>query len=123
VSFTDIASPIPHIRSGKLVALGATGSARGPALPNLPTLTEQGYKFDADGWYGIFATAGTPAAIVTRLNQEIGKILAAEDTRQKFLQANMGIPPHKNAQQFASTVRSDIELWQALARKANLKID
>lgn len=123
VAFTDIASPIPHIRSGKLVPLGATGSARGPALPDLPTVTEQGYKFDADGWYGIFAPAGTPAAIVNRLNQEIGKILAMDDTRQKFIQANMLIPPHKNAQQFGSTVRSDIELWQALARKAKLKID
>lgn len=123
VSFTDIASPIPHIRSGKLVALGATGSARGPALPELPTLTEQGYKFDSDGWYGIFAPAGTPPAIVARLNQEIGKILATEDTRQKFTQANMGIPPHKNVQQFTGTVRADIELWQGLARKANLKID
>ncbi len=123
VSFTDIASPIPHIRSGKLVALGATGSARGPALPDLPTLTEQGYKFDADGWFGIFAPAGTPAAILIRLNQEIGKILTTEETRQKFTQSNMGIPPHKSVQQFSNTVRSDIELWQGLARKANLKID
>lgn len=60
---------------------------------------------------------------MARLNQEIGKILATEDTRQKFTQANMGIPPHKNVQQFTGTVRSDIELWQGLARKANLKID
>lgn len=49
VGFTDIASPLPFIRSGKLLAIGATGSARGPALPDVPTVTEQGFKFDADG--------------------------------------------------------------------------
>lgn len=123
VAFTDIASPIPQIRAGKLVAIGATGSGRGPALPDLPTLTEQGYKFDVDGWYGIFATAGTPPAIVNRLNQEIGRILSTDEMRRKFAEQNMLIPPHKNAAQFASTVKSDTELWQSLAKVAKLKID
>ena len=123
VAFTDIASPVPHIRAGKLVALGVTGSSRGPALPELPTLTEQGYRFDSDGWFGIFAPAGTPQSIIDRLNSEIGKAMALEDTRAKFAQRNMAIPPHKTAAQFAETVRSDLTLWQGLAKKANLKID
>ena len=123
VGFTDIASPIPHIRAGKLTALGVTGSARGPALPELPTLTEQGFKFDSDGWFGIFAPAGTPPAIVARLNQEIGKAVGMEDTRKKFAVQNMSVPPHKNAAQFAATVKADMDIWQPLARKANLKID
>ena len=123
VAFTDIASPIPHIRSGKLVALGATGSARGPALPDLQTVSEQGFKFDSDGWFGIFAPAGTPPAVVARLNQEIGKAVALEEVRQRFNQQNMAIPPHKSAAQFAAAVRSDIDLWQSLAKKANLKMD
>lgn len=123
VAFTDIATPIPHIRSGKLVALGATGSARGPALPDVPTLTEQGFRFDSDGWFGIFAPAGTPPAIVERLNQEIGKAMALDETRRSFAQQNMTVPPHKSASAFAATVKSDIALWQPLARKANLKVD
>lgn len=123
VAFTDIGSPIPYIRSGKLVALGATGSARGPALPDLPTLSEQGYQFDSDGWFGIFTTAGTPPSNVTRLNQEIGKIVSMEETRKRFAMQNMGVPPHKNAAEFAATVKSDIEFWQSLAKRANLKID
>lgn len=123
VAFTDIASPIPHIRAGTLIPLGATGSARGPALPELPTLTEQGYKFDVDGWYAIFAPAGTPPAIVSRLNQEIGRILAAPEVRQQFAQQNMLIPPHKDAGQFGATVKSDIELWQSLAKAAKLKLE
>jgi tripartite-type tricarboxylate transporter receptor subunit TctC len=123
VGFTDIASPIPHIRAGRLVALGATGSARGPALPEVPTLTEQGFKFDTDGWFGIFAPAGTPMAIVNRLNQEFGQAMANEEVRKRFAAQNMGVPAHKNAAQFAATVKADVELWQGLAKRANLKAD
>ncbi|MBL8287307.1 MAG: tripartite tricarboxylate transporter substrate binding protein [Rubrivivax sp.] len=123
VAFTDIASPIPHIRAGKLVAIGATGSGRGPALPEVPTVTEQGYKFDADGWYGVFAPAGTPPAIVKRMNEEINRILATEEMKAKFHQQNMLTPPIKTADQFAATVRSDVELWQALAKSIKLKIE
>jgi tripartite-type tricarboxylate transporter receptor subunit TctC len=123
VGFTDIASPIPHIRSGKLIALGATGSARGPALPEVPTVTEQGFKFDTDGWFGVFAPAGTPQAIVNRLNQEFGNAMAQEEVKKRFAAQNMGVPPHKNAMQFAATVKADTELWQGLARRANLKPD
>ena len=123
VGFADIASPVPHVRAGRLVALGVTGSRRAPALPDLPTVAEQGYKFDADGWYGIFAPAGTPMDIVRRMNAEINKLLATEDMRQKFIAQNMPAPPIKSAEQFAATVRSDIALWQGLAKGINLKAD
>lgn len=123
VAFTDIAGPIPHIRAGKLVALGVTGSGRGPALPDLPTLTEQGYKFDANGWFGIFAPAGTSPAIVRRLNEEINRVLATEPMRQQFATQNMAPPPIKTVEQFAATVKSDIALWQSLGRTAKLQVD
>ncbi len=123
VGFTDIASPIPHIRSGKLIALGATGSGRGPALPEVATVTEQGFKFNTDGWFGIFAPAGTPAHIVNRLNQEFGAAMANEEVKKRFAAQNMGVPPHKSAAQFAATVKADTELWQGLAKRADLKPD
>lgn len=123
IAFTDIASPIPHIRAGKLVAIGATGSGRGPALQDVPTVSEQGYKFSADGWYGVFAPGGTPMPIVRRMNEEINKILATDEMKQKFMQQNMLAPTTKSAEQFAATVRSDIEMWQALAKTAKLKIE
>ncbi|MBP6900259.1 MAG: tripartite tricarboxylate transporter substrate binding protein [Burkholderiaceae bacterium] len=123
LAFTDIASPLPHIRSGKLVALGATGSARGPALPDLPTLAEQGYKFEAEGWFGVFAPGGTPPAIVQRMNDEINKALALPEMRQRFADQNMLVPAGKNAQQFAATVKGDLQRWQALAKAINLKAE
>jgi tripartite-type tricarboxylate transporter receptor subunit TctC len=123
IAFTDIASPIPHIRSGKLLAIGATGSGRGPALPDVPTVSEQGYKFDTDGWYGVFAPTGTPPAIAKRMNEEINRILATDEMKQKFRAQNMLIPPEKSADQFARTVKADIETWQSIAKRINLKID
>jgi len=123
IAFTDIASPVPHIKAGKLVAIGATGSGRGPALPDVPTLTEQGYKFDADGWFGIFAPGQTPVPIVQRMNAEINKILATDEMRQQFRSQNMLQPPIKSAEQFAATVKADMEMWQGIAKATKLKIE
>ena len=123
VAFTDISSPLPHIRNGKLVALGATGSARGPALPDLPTLAEQGYKFDAEGWFGVFAPGGTPMPIVQRMNEEINKALASPELRQRFADQNMLVPPARSAEQFAATVKGDIQRWQGLAKAIKLKAE
>lgn len=120
VAFTDVASPLPHIRSGKLVALGATGAARGPGLPDVPTLAEQGYKFDAEGWFGVFAPAGTPPAVVQRMNEEINKALATEELRQRFTAQNLTIPPARSAVEFAEIVKADIRRWQGLAKAINL---
>jgi tripartite-type tricarboxylate transporter receptor subunit TctC len=123
VGFVDIASPVPHIRSGRLVGLGCTGSSRGPALPDLPTLSQQGFKFDTDGWYGVFTSAGTPQSLINRMNQEINRILATDEVIQKFASNNMPKPPIKTADQFAATLKKDVETWQGLAKVAGLKID
>jgi tripartite-type tricarboxylate transporter receptor subunit TctC len=123
LAFTDITSPLPHIRSGKLVALGATGSARGPALPDLPTLAEQGYKFDAEGWFGVFAPGGTATAVVQRMNDEIGRIIGTPEMKQRFADQNMLVPAHRNAEQFAGIVRGDMHRWQELAKAVKLKVD
>ena len=121
VGFTDIQSPIPHIRSGRLVGLGQTGSQRWPATQDLPTLSEQGYKFEADGWYGVFAPAGTPTAIIDRLNEEINRLQKTDVVRQRIEGQNMIVPPSRNARQFAASIKRDAAIWQGLARTTNLK--
>lgn len=123
LGFTDIASPVPHVRSGKLVALACTGAKRGPALPEVQTLTEQGYPFNKEGWYGVFAPAGTPQDIVQRLNAEINRILANDDVVQKYAQQNMPRPATKTVAQFSAIVRDDVMAWQKLAKEAGLQID
>ena len=120
VAFTDIASPIPHMRSGRLVGLGQTGSQRWPATQDVATLSEQGFKFDADGWYGVFAPAGTPAEIIDRLNEEINRLQKTDEVRQKIEGQNMIVPPSRTAKQFAASVKKDAAIWQGLAKVTDL---
>jgi tripartite-type tricarboxylate transporter receptor subunit TctC len=121
VGFTDIASPIQHMRSGKLVGLGQTGSQRWPATQDVPTLAEQGYKFEADGWYGVFAPAGTPMEIIDQLNAEINRLQKTDEVRQQIEGQNMIVPPSRSAKQFATSIQKDAAIWQGLARVTDLK--
>lgn len=121
VGFTDIQSPLPHIKAGRLVALGQTGSQRWPATKDLPTLAEQGYKFEADGWYGVFAPARTPQAIIDRLNVEINRLQKTDAVRSSIEAQNMVVPPARTAQQFAASIKQDAAIWQGLAKTTNLK--
>jgi tripartite-type tricarboxylate transporter receptor subunit TctC len=121
VGFTDIQSPLPHMRNGRLVALGQTGSQRWPATQDLPTLSEQGYKFEADGWYGVFAPAGTPVEIIDRLNAEINRLQKTDEVRQKIEGQNMIVPPARTAKQFAASIKKDAAIWQGLAKTTDLK--
>ena len=121
VGFTDIASPIPHMRAGRLVGLGQTGSQRWPATRDVPTLSEQGYKFDADGWYGVFAPAGTPTEIVDRLNEEINRLQKSDEVRRQIEGQNMIVPPSRSAKEFAASIKRDAAIWQGLAKVTDLK--
>lgn len=121
VGFMDIASPIPFMRNGKLVALGQTGSRRWPATMDVPTLAEQGYKFEADGWYGVFAPAGTPPEIIQRLNAEIYRAQHSPEVREKIEGQNMIVPADISAQEFAASIKRDAVIWQGLAKVADLK--
>ncbi|WP_137917405.1 tripartite tricarboxylate transporter substrate binding protein [Hydrogenophaga sp. 2FB] len=121
VGFMDIASPIPHMRDGRMVGLGQTGSQRWPATQDLPTLAEQGYKFEADGWYGIFAPSGTPQAIVDRLAEEINRVQLSDEVRKRIEGQNMVVPPKRTAKQYADEIKKDAKIWQGLAIAANLK--
>lgn len=121
VAFTDIASPVPHIREGRLSALGTTGSRRWPATQQVPSLTEQGYKFDADGWYGVFAPAATPQAIIDRMATEINRLQQRDEVRQRIEGQNMIVPPARTAREFAESIRADAAIWQGLAKVTNLR--
>ena len=121
ISFVDPSTALVHIRSGKLRPLVCIGTRRGPALPDVPTMTESGYKFDVDAWYGIFAPAGTPTSIVRRLNEEANRITQLPEIRSRFTALNMADPPTKSAEQFAQTIRDDIQAWGAVIKSADIK--
>lgn len=121
IGFVDSTTSLVHIRSGKLRPLLCSGTRRGPALPDVATMTELGYKFDVDAWYGMFAPSGTPSSIVRRVNEEVNRILMLPDMRARFTALNMPDPPIKTVEQFAQTVRDDIQAWGAVIKSADVK--
>jgi tripartite-type tricarboxylate transporter receptor subunit TctC len=85
VMFSSLVQTTPHIRSGKLRALGTGGSARNPVLPDVPTIAEAGVPgYEAVNWWGIVAPAGTPAAIVDKLHTEITAVQNSDEVKKHF---------------------------------------
>jgi tripartite-type tricarboxylate transporter receptor subunit TctC len=86
MTFSSMPPSMPHVRSGKLRALGVASATRSPAAPEVPTMSEAGAAdFVATNWFAYFVPAGTPAAVVSTLNAEINRALQQEDVREKLL--------------------------------------
>jgi tripartite-type tricarboxylate transporter receptor subunit TctC len=110
-----------QVKAGKARALAVISDKRATPLPNVPTSKEGGFEnFVVDIWYGILGPAGMPAAIVTRLNSEINKALAAPDMKERLLQA--GIQPLGNTpEQFASFIRSETQRFAKVIKDAGIQ--
>jgi tripartite-type tricarboxylate transporter receptor subunit TctC len=112
---------IPHYKAGTLRLLAQTTQARSPALPEIPTYQEAGIKeLVLDQWIGVFAPPGTPAAIVERLNGEIGKALTEAGVRKNLLEAAME-PVGGTPEQFMQQVREDFTKLGRLVKELNIK--
>jgi tripartite-type tricarboxylate transporter receptor subunit TctC len=119
----SLTSALPHIRAGKLKALGVTSVTRSPLLPSIPTLAEAGVKnYEMTPWYGVFAPAGTPPSIVSQVNADINKILEQPDVKARF--ALIGAEPvPATPEQFAAQVRTDMARWGKLIKELAITID
>src|SRR6185295_12513859 len=106
--FPGLAAALPHIKAGKMRALAVTGTKRHPLLPDVPTFEELGYKgFDGVQWYGIVGPPKLPAPIVTKLNDEINKLLANPELRER-LSSEALEPMPMTPDQFGRYIRDDI---------------
>lgn len=112
----SLTSALPHIRAGKVRAIGVTSARRSPLLPNTPTVAESGVPdYEMNPWYGVFAPAGTPAAVVARVNADINKILAMPEVKDRL--ATMGAEPlPQSPEQFSAMVRRDMARWGRLIK-------
>lgn len=123
VLFVGLGGALPHIRAGKLVPLAVTEGRRSALMPDVPTATEQGVSgVEVNAWYGMFAPAATPAAVLARVNQEVNEVLKLADVREKFLNAGLE-PLGGEAQVLAGFMRSDDQRYGAIARALNIKAD
>lgn len=123
VAWVDASSSVSLIQTGRLRALAISGSRRGPAFPNLPTLTEQGFKFDSDAWYGIFARKGTPSVVINGVNEHVRAALKSDALQARFLQLNMAETPQRTPIAFAQTVKDDLAIWKGIVRDNNIQVE
>lgn len=116
-----INTAIGQLKDGKLVALGVSTRRRAEVLPEVPALAEQGLKdFDISLWFGMWAPAATPAAIVQKLNAQVTAILQNPDVREQFAKLGIGPVPMK-PDEFARFVRSEIANYQRIVKDANIQ--
>lgn len=123
VAWADPSSPVPLVRSGRIRAIAISGNARGPQLPEVATLGEQGYRFEQLGWFGLFAPAATDPAIVKRLAEEVNKVQASPEMAALMKNMNFEPPPVKTQAQFRDIVRNDLQAWKKLAADAGVTLE
>ncbi|HEU0202388.1 MAG TPA: tripartite tricarboxylate transporter substrate binding protein [Burkholderiaceae bacterium] len=124
MSFTDVLTALPHINAGKLRVLGVTTAKRSQALPNVPTLAEQGVKdFDVSVFFGIVVPAGTPQATVDRLNAAFTAVLKQADVRRSLVAQGLEIEPNTTPAQLATFMQSEVTKWREVVKASGATAD
>jgi tripartite-type tricarboxylate transporter receptor subunit TctC len=123
LSITDLAAALPHIKAGKLKAFAVTSPKRLNNLPEVPTLSESGLTgYDSTGWFGLVAPAGTPAAIIQRLNTEFTAALNDEAIKTQMRQSGME-PVATTTEGLDAYIKSETQKWAKVIRQANIKLN
>ena len=117
--FTSLAAGVPHMKAGRLRALGVSSGKRHPAMPDIPTFQEAGLKDVAVLlWYGVLAPNGTPKEIVDLLNREIGKALQAQDMRERFAAQAIDISG-AGPDEFRTFLQRELSTWRDVVKRSN----
>jgi tripartite-type tricarboxylate transporter receptor subunit TctC len=118
-----VTAPLPFIHSGRLRALAISSATRHRLLPEVPTFTELGYpEIEEYTWVGFFAPAGTPPAVVQKLNEAINRVLQMRDVRE-HLESLTFAPVGGSPQQFAEYVRSEVAKWAVVVRQTGARLE
>ncbi len=123
VLFSSTATALPHVKSGKLKAIGVTTAKRIPALPDVPTVKESGLPgYEVILWHGLIGPKGLPKAVVDRINGEVNKALKLKETDDQLqndgVSAAGGTP-----EQFGATIKKEIGVWKKVAADAGVKVE
>ncbi len=123
VMFLDVATALPHIKSGRIKAIAAASSKRLELLPNTPTINESGVPgFEASSWLGVVAPAKTPASVISKLNTTINRILAETEVRARMAAAG-GETMQSTPESFSRYQLAEIKKWGDIIRQSNITPD
>ena len=122
--FDNLPSAMPQIKAGKLKALAVTSAERSAAVPDLPTVAEAGplKGYEASSWFGLLAPAGTPADVVSRLQQETAKALGSPALKERLL-AQGAIPSGMSPPDFAKMIAAETKKWAEVVKASGAKVD
>ena len=124
VAFFNMASLLPHIKSGRLKALAAVPAQRLPELPNVPTLAEQGFAgIGTNAWQGLFAPAATPKPVVDKLYAAVAAALNKPEEKDGLAKKMMAVSVSPSPQAFSELVRKETQEWGQFLRGANIKVE
>jgi tripartite-type tricarboxylate transporter receptor subunit TctC len=122
-SFSPIGNTLPFVKDRRLIALAVTTTVRSPSLPEVPTVAESAIPgFEWDQWYGLFAPAKTPRAIVNQLSKEMARVLALPDIRER-LAFRGSVPKPSTPEQFDMFVRAEVEKVTKAIKAGGIKIE
>ena len=123
LAFTDLGSTSAFLKSGRIRALAVTSRQRTPLAPDIPSATEAGLPaWVASGWFGLAAPAGTPSAVISRLNAETTATLRQSDVRKRIL-ATYNEPSPTTPEEFGDFIRAEIANWSKVVRDAGVKLE
>jgi tripartite-type tricarboxylate transporter receptor subunit TctC len=120
--FAPISAALPHVREGKLVALGVSSAKRSSVLPNVPTIAESGLPgFDYNLWVGMFAPAGTPPNVIEKLNRDVNLVLREAEVRERMMSLGAEAMP-MSAAEFDRFVRAEMDDAAKVVKAAGIKV-
>jgi len=123
IMFSSLVQTTPHIRSGKLRALGIGGLTRNPVLPDVPTIAEAGVPdYEAVNWWGIVAPAGTPAAIVEKLHKAVGEVQTSAEVQKQFSSEGAAIVQMSPAE-FGAFIEKEMKKWERVVKEGGIKAE
>jgi tripartite-type tricarboxylate transporter receptor subunit TctC len=119
--FSSLVQTTPHLKSGKLKALGTGGKTRSPILPDVPTIAEAGVPgYEAVNWWGIVAPVGTPEPIIAKLHQEIAAVQQSPDVQEQFARQGASVLQMSTAE-FTTFIASEMKKWERVVKEGKLK--